>query len=91
MVAAPLTLLDPTDYKTFLSAGQRFVASDLITEAGTGEVTIARLVYDRYGFLHVTLRTDDGREISAFAEQIEIAIEEGHLSPIGTPTLVSVC
>ncbi|MGC4191223.1 MAG: hypothetical protein QM589_08650 [Thermomicrobiales bacterium] len=91
MVAASSLLLDPSDYKTFLSPGQRFVASDLITEAGSGEVTVARLVYDRYGFLHVTLRTEDGREISAFAEQIEVAIEEGHLSPIGTPSLVSVC
>lgn len=91
MVAASTVLLDPIDYKTFLSPGQRFVASDLITERGSGEVTVARLAYDRYGCLHVTLRTDDGREISAFAEQIEVAIEEGHLSPIGAPVLLSVC
>lgn len=91
MVAAPITLLDPSEYRTYLSPGQRFVASDLITESGSGEVTVARLVYDRYGFLHVTLRTDDGREISAFAEQIEFAIAEGHLSPIGAPALLSVC
>ena len=54
-------------------------------------MTVARLVYDRLGFLHVTLRTDDGREISAFAEQIEVAIAEGHLSPIGAPALSTVC
>jgi len=81
----------PTDFKTFLSPGQRFVASDLITSRGTGELTVARLVHDRYGFLHVTLRADDGREISAFAEQVEIAIAEGHLSPIGAPVLHTVC
>ncbi|MGB3328459.1 MAG: hypothetical protein WBA46_05850 [Thermomicrobiales bacterium] len=91
MVAVSPVQLDPSEFKTFLSPGQRFVASDLITERGTGEVTVARLVYDRYGFLHVTLRTDDGREISAFAEQIEVAIEEGHLSPIGAPVLLTVC
>lgn len=91
MVAAPMTLNDPSAFKTFLSPGQRFLATDLVTERGTGEVTVDRLVYDRYGFLHVTLRTDDGREISAYAEQIELAIEEGDLSPIGAPTLVSVC
>ncbi len=88
MVAVPSK---PFDYKTFLSPGQRFVASDLITNRGTGELTVARLVHDRYGFLHVTLRADDGREISAFAEQVEVAIAEGHLSPIGSPVLLSVC
>ncbi|MGI8484958.1 MAG: hypothetical protein ACR2OU_11940 [Thermomicrobiales bacterium] len=88
MVAVPTR---PTDFKTFLSPGQRFIASDLMTNRGTGELTVARLVHDRYGFLHVTLRADDGREISAFAEQIEVAIEEGHLSPIGAPMLTTVC
>ena len=91
MVALPTTLNNPGEFKTYLSPGQRYLASDLMTEHGTGEVTVARLVYDRYGFLHVTLRTDDGREISAFAEQIEVAIADGHLSPIGSPLLLSVC
>lgn len=67
---------------TFLSPGQRFLASDLITQDGSGEVTVARLVRDRYGLLHVTLRTDEGREISAYVEQVEFAIQEGHLALI---------
>lgn len=91
MVAAPMTLNDPSAFKTFLSPGQRFLASDLVTARGTHEVTVDRLVIDDYGFLHVTLRTDEGREISAFAEQIEYAIAEGDLSPIGAPMLFSVC
>lgn len=80
-----------TDFKTFLSPGQRFIASDLITNRGTGELTVSRLVHDRFGFLHVTLRADDGRDISVFAEQVEVAIAEGHLSPIGSPLSVVVC
>ncbi len=85
------TVSAPTSYKTYLSPGQRFLASDLITNQGSGEVTVARLVEDRLGFVHVTLRADDGREISAFAEQVEVAIAEGHLQPIGSPVMVMVC
>jgi hypothetical protein len=72
----------PAPFTTFLSPGQRFVASDLTSSFGTSEVTIARLVRDRLGLMHVTLRTDDGRAISAFVEQIEAAIAAGNLRPI---------
>jgi hypothetical protein len=64
--------------KTFLSPGQRFHSADMLTS----ELTVARLVTDRLGLLHVTLRASDGREISAFAEQVEAAIAEGHLTPV---------
>jgi hypothetical protein len=46
------------------------------------DLTVARLVTDRMGLLHVTLRADDGHEISAFAEQVEVAIAEGALTPL---------
>ena len=85
------TVSAPISYKTYLSPGQRFLASDLITNQGNGEVTVSRLVQDRLGLLHVTFRTDDGREISAFAEQVEYAIAEGHPQPIGSPVMVMVC
>ena len=68
----------PIGYQTYLSPGQRFQSSD----ARPSELTVARLVHDRFGLLHVTLRSADGREISAFAEQVEVAISEGHLTPI---------
>jgi hypothetical protein len=79
------------DFKTFLSPGQRFHSVDLLTS----ELTVARLVTDKLGLLHVTLRSEDGREISAFAEQVEAAIAEGHLmpvssSPVNSPAM-SVC
>jgi hypothetical protein len=65
-------------FSTILTPGQRFQSVDPLG----GDLTVARLVTDRLGLLHVTLRADDGREISAFAEQVECAIEEGQLSPI---------
>jgi hypothetical protein len=66
------------DVSTYLSPGQRFQSGDLLTS----ELTVARLVRDRFGLLHVTLRSAEGREISAFAEQVEAAIAEGHLTPV---------
>ena len=68
------------EFKTYLSPGQRFQSADTLIS----ELTVARLVTDKLGLLHVTLRDADGREISAFAEQIEAAISEGHLTPVLT-------
>lgn len=68
-------------FATYLSPGQRFQCTDVLTS----ELTVARLVTDRLGMLHVTLRAEDGREISAFAEQVEAAITEGQLTPVPIP------
>jgi len=43
---------------------------------------VSRLVRDPLGLLHVVLRAPDGREISAYAEQVEAAVAEGHLAPV---------
>lgn len=79
------------NHTTYLSPGQRFQSAD----QRAAELTVARLVTDRLGLLHVTLRASDGREISAFVEQVEEAIAEGQLSPLASPptvtTLVSAC
>ncbi len=64
--------------RTFLTPGQRFQSSDGLL----ADLTVARLVTDRLGLLHVTLRADDGHEISAFAEQVEAAIAAGQLTPL---------
>lgn len=65
-------------FRTFLTPGQRFHSADGLV----ADLTVARLVTDRLGLLHVTLRADDGHEISAFAEQVEAAIAEGQLTPL---------
>lgn len=68
---------------TLLSPGQRFIADDIFASDGSSDVTVARLVRDDLGMLHVVLRDQDDREISAFVEQIELAIELGSLQPVG--------
>jgi len=72
-------------FRTYLSPGQRFHSADLLA----AEFTVARLVTDRLGLLHVTLRSADGREVSAFAEQVEAAIAEGQLTPIVAAPLMT--
>jgi hypothetical protein len=67
---------------TFLSPGQKFVADDIFSSTGSRDVTVARLVRDDLGMLHVVLRDEDNREISAFVEQIELAIQLGNLQPV---------
>jgi hypothetical protein len=68
-------------FRTYLTPGQRFQSTDGLLQ----DLTVARLVTDRMGLLHVTLRADDGHEISAFAEQIEVAVAEGQLTPLLSP------
>lgn len=75
-------LANPESFRHLLSPGQRFYAMDLASSFGSGEVTLARLDRDKLGLQHVVLRTDDGRELSAFIEQIEYAIAEGNLRPL---------
>ncbi len=70
-------------FRTFLTPGQRFQSVDGMVR----DLTVARLVTDRMGLLHVTLRADDGHEISAFAEQVEAAIAEGELTPLVIPSI----
>lgn len=67
----------------FYSVGQRFLAGDHQTLHGSHEVTVARVVRDALGMVHVVLVDADGREISTFAEQFELAVECGIVTPAG--------
>lgn len=69
--------------ETFLAPGQRYLSLDQLQH-----VTVAKLVRDGLGLLHVTLRTESGRELSAFARQIEDAISDGVLVPFGAGTAI---
>lgn len=73
-------IVDPCRF-TFLSLGQQYT-----TAGEAGFMAVARLTCDPFGMLHVTLRMEDGREVSAFAEQIEAAIAEGQIVPAGPTT-----
>ena len=67
---------------SLIAPGQRFIADDIFASDGSHDVTVDRLVRDDLGMLHVVLRDQDHREISAFVEQIELAIELGNLQPV---------
>lgn len=71
------------DFKTYLTPGQQLASSEWAGGKASESLVVTRVVKDRLGLLHVTLRDDRGREISAFAEQVEAAIAEGHLVPAG--------
>ncbi len=75
-----------TEWATFLAPGQRFRSGD-----GMGEYTISRLRRDDLGLLHVTLCSGTGRNLSAFAEQIETAIRSGDLQPLSAGGAITRC
>lgn len=80
-IPAQQPLANPDE--TFLAPSQRYLSLDQMEE-----VTVSRLVRDGLGLLHVTLRTTTGREISAFAKQVEVAITDGNLVPLGSVATV---
>ena len=68
--------------RTYLAPGQRYAQP-----GGSGwrldqQVTIARLDRDAYGFPQVVFRDTSGREMTAYAAQVEAAIADGDLAPI---------
>lgn len=75
------TIFGEVAAKTFITPGQKFESAEN-SELGNEPLTVSRLVRDRLGLMHVTMRTGSGREISAFVEQVEIAVSEGHLVPV---------
>ncbi len=85
MIASP-TNGKATEWSTFLAPGQRFRSDD-----GIEEYTISRLRRDDFGLLHVTLRSGTGRNLSAFAEQIETAIRTGDLQPLSAGGAITRC
>lgn len=76
---------------TYLTPGQKFISDDHIASCGSREVIVSRLVRDDYGMLHVVLRNRDNDEVSAFVEQIELAIELGMLQPVEDGLAIAAC
>lgn len=84
------TIPKSTGLTTFLLPGQRFRSLDLFAARDDSELIVSRLVRDTLGLQHVVLRDQDGREISAYTEQVEAAIAEGHLALIPTSEAVMI-
>lgn len=62
-----------------IQPGQRYLAMDPTTPLASRELVVERLLRDALGLLHIVMLDLDGREISAFAEQVEAAIDAGLL------------
>lgn len=84
------TIPKSIDARTFLLPGQRFRSSDRFAARDVTELIVSRIVRDTLGLQHVVLRDQDGREISAYTEQVEAAIAEGHLALIAATDVVMI-
>ncbi len=76
---------------TFLAPGQRYVQPGGAGWRTDAQVTVARLDRDAFGFPRVVFRCPDGRELTAYAAQVEAAIADGELSPIIGAGVVGRC
>lgn len=77
--------------KTYLAPGQRYAQPGGDPRNRDHQVTIARLDQDRFGVPRVTFLVPNGREITAFAAQVEAAIADGALAPIAIPGALARC
>ena len=67
---------------TFLAPGQRYAQPGEHGWRLDQQVTVARLDRDNLGLPRVTFRFPDGRELTAYAAQVEAAIADGDLAPV---------
>ena len=87
----PTIIIEPVRPRTrtsdsYLAPGQRYRTHD------HGEAyTVSQLRRDDLGLLHVTLRSGRGRELSAFAAQVETAISLGDLLPVAAEESLLRC
>ena len=77
--------------RTFLAPGQRYAQPGDGPQGLDQQVTIARLDRDRFGVPRVTFLVPDGREVTAYAAQIEAAIADGALAPVALPGALVRC
>ncbi len=84
------TIPKSIEARTFLLPGQRFRSSDLFATRDVTELIVSRIVRDTLGLQHVVFRDQGGREISAYTEQVEAAIAEGHLALVATTEAATI-
>ncbi len=77
--------------RTYLAPGQRYAQPGETSWRLDQQVTIARLDQDAFGVPRVTFLVPDGREVTAYASQIEAAIADGALAPIVVPGATAFC
>jgi hypothetical protein len=64
-----------------LAVGQRYLQTG-DPAWGHRPVTVARLGADRFGEPLVAFRFPDGREVTAYATQVAVAVAAGYLVPV---------
>lgn len=67
----------------FLSPGQRYMQPGEPSWRLDLQLTVARLDQDALGLPQVTLRCPDGQEFTVYTEQIEAALADGQIVPVG--------
>ena len=77
--------------RTYLAPGQRYAQPGEHTWRLDQQVTIARLDKDALGVPRVTFLVPDGREVTAYAAQVEAAIADGALTPVVVAGLMARC
>ena len=76
---------------TYLSLGQRYIQSTDSAIWPDRQVVVAGFSQDQFGLPMVTFRCQNGREVTTYTEQIEIAVESGELFPVVGAGLVTRC
>ena len=77
--------------RTYLAPGQRYAQPGDSGWRLDQQVTIARLDRDPFGFTQVVFQDAAGREVTAYATQVEAAIADGTLAPIVGAGAVGRC
>jgi len=80
-----------TGVHNFLAPGQRYIQPGAPTWRIDLQFTVARLGRDALGLPQETFRYPDGREFTVYTEQIEAAIADGQIVPVGAPGPLHHC
>ena len=80
-----------TSLHTYLAAGQRYAQPGGAIGRTDRQVVVSHLDRDPYGIPRVTFRCPDGRELVAYAAQVEEAVAAGELSPVVGAGAIARC
>ena len=80
-----------TASRTFLSPGQRYAQLSEAAVWPDRQVVVASIGEDPLGLPVVTFRCQDGREVTTYTAQVELAVAAGELFPVVGAGAVARC
>jgi hypothetical protein len=80
-----------TPSPTFLSLGQRYAQLAESAVWPDRQVVVSSLGEDPFGLPVVTFRCQDGREVTTYTAQVELAVAAGELFPVVGAGAVARC